>query len=345
VVQSGASASSSSGGVVVTAGAAHGSGGAVRVAAGASSTGRGASTHVTGGAGATRGGDAQLLGGNVLSGEARGGSVRVRGGAGRGGDGGVLITDGSGALRLGVSPRTGVSVASRGSSSLSVFSGSTLALGVGSESEGLVSHGDASVTGQGVMRMRANKLMSHVPLDTVQVISPSDRRIKRDIQDIDQEALMHRLMRLRVRRYKYSDEWREVRGLASDTSVRGVIAQEVREVMPEYVTVTDEMRFDEKGFNMTDFHEVDKVALVIDLLAALQARHRRLSVGANAATASGSVSISTMVATEASTRSGHVSVTSGRATRGGSGSVSLRTGGATSGGGSGDIPICARWLS
>jgi len=196
-------------------------------------------------------------------------------------------------------------------------------------------------SGQGVMRMRANKLMSHVPLDTVQVISPSDRRIKRDIQDIDQEALMHRLMRLRVRRYKYSDEWREVRGLASDTSVRGVIAQEVREVMPEYVTVTDEMRFDEKGFNMTDFHEVDKVALVIDLLAALQARHRRLSVGANAATASGSVSISTMVATEASTRSGHVSVTSGRATRGGSGSVSLRTGGATSGGGSGDISLAA----
>jgi mucin-19 len=85
-----------------------------------------------------------------------------------------------------------------------------------------------------------------------------------------------------------------VRGFDGST-VRGVIAQQVRSVMPEYVSVAP-MSFPEKNFDIPDFLEVDKLKITIDLLAALQAQQRRLTVGAHAPERSGSVAISTAAA-------------------------------------------------
>ena len=46
-----------------------------------------------------------------------------------------------------------------------------------------------------------------------------------------------------------------------------------------------------QGFAMEQFHELDKQQIAIDLLAALQAQHRRFKVSANTAQTSGSVQI------------------------------------------------------
>jgi len=141
-----------------------------------------------------------------------------------------------------------------------------------------VFHHDDAQPGVVPFRIRGNKIFSHVPAELVEVISPSDRRIKQDIRSVNEDDLMHRMLKLRVKTYRYTDMWRKVRGIA-DTTVRGVIAQEVREVFPEYITVNDEMRFDEAGFRLEDFHEVNKIRIAIDLVAAMQSRHRRFSYG------------------------------------------------------------------
>lgn len=185
-----------------------------------------------------------------------------------------------------------------------------------------IAHGDATTKSGVVMRVRGQKIFSHVPADIVEVISPSDRRIKRNIENIDEEDLLQRMQRLRVTSYQYTEDWREVRGI-DDVRVRGVIAQEVHEQFPEYITITDRMHFEDKGFDLEDFHEVNKIRIAIDLLAAMQAQHRRLTIGPN---------------DPAGKRSGNLDLQTARGGLGGfanstdgssSGNVTLRSGDAT----------------
>ena len=93
--------------------------------------------------------------------------------------------------------------------------------------------------------------------------TPSDRRIKKKIADIDEDALLQRLQSLEIKRYRYSDEWRRVRGI-KDIEVRGVIAQQTRVTFPEYVNVVEKLSFRGTGFEMEQFHEVNKDNLAID---------------------------------------------------------------------------------
>ena len=54
------------------------------------------------------------------------------------------------------------------------------------------------------------------------------------------------------------------------------------------------MTFEDKGFSLEYFHEVNKQAITIDLVAALQAQHRRLNIGNNSESQTGSIKISTV---------------------------------------------------
>jgi len=85
----------------------------------------------------------------------------------------------------------------------------------GAASDLTISHGASSVANETIFRVRSDKLISHVPADIVQVISPSDERIKREIESVDEDSLLQRLLKVEVKRYKYTDEWRRVRGLDS----------------------------------------------------------------------------------------------------------------------------------
>ena len=83
--------------------------------------------------------------------------------------------------------------------------------------------------------------------------------------------LLDRIKQIQLREYGYTDDWRELRGLESnDVRVRGVIAQELRQVFPEHVEILDELIV-KQGIKLTDFHQVDKQGLVMDVIGAFQA--------------------------------------------------------------------------
>jgi hypothetical protein len=104
--------------------------------------------------------------------------------------------------------------------------------------------------------------------------------------DTDSDSLLHRLQKLSVTKYRYTDEWRASRSL-QDTEVRGMIAQDVAQHFPEYVDIGDE----QSDLGLEQFHAIKKQDLAVDLIAALQARHQHFQVAANSAAASGSVSV------------------------------------------------------
>ena len=110
-----------------------------------------------------------------------------------------------------------------------------------------------------------------VPVQVTTVQYSSDERIKKDIEDVDTLDLLDRMRDIELREYGYTDEWRSVRGLSNDIRVRGVIAQELRQVFPEHIQVLDELDMEDDGINFKDFHQVDKQGLVLDLVGALQA--------------------------------------------------------------------------
>ena len=208
----------------------------------------------------------------------------------------------------------------------------------------------ASVGGKVPFKVSPNKVWSFVPAEIVEVISPSDRRIKKDIELVDTDHLLQRMQKIGVKKYRYTDEWKKVRGLKEedvgvDEQVRGVIAQEVFENFPEYIHRTPMFSLPEKGFFREDFHEVNKIRMTIDTIGAFQAHHRRFEVGPNAPTSSGEIIVSTADAgsyrffdaasktspdsTEGT--SGNILMTTGSANQGASGSVSVRSGPSTGG--------------
>ena len=83
------------------------------------------------------------------------------------------------------------------------------------------------------------RAVSTVPLQVTTVQYSSDARIKKDITTVDTGDLLDRMRKIGIREYGYTDEWRKVRGLEeNDVRVRGVIAQQLREVFPEHIQVS-----------------------------------------------------------------------------------------------------------
>ena len=111
----------------------------------------------------------------------------------------------------------------------------------------------------------STRVVSTVPLQVTSVQYSSDIRIKKDVTDVDTSDLLDRMREIELREYGYTDEWRQVRGLEeNDVRVRGVIAQELRQVFPEHIEVLDELSMKEKGIDFENFLQVDKQALVMD---------------------------------------------------------------------------------
>ena len=72
-----------------------------------------------------------------------------------------------------------------------------------------------------------------------------------------------------------------------------MIGQEVAQLMPEWVSVVDELSFPEQGFALQQFQEVNDRQVLYDTLLSLQAQHRRLKLGPNTEDASGRLDITT----------------------------------------------------
>ena len=70
-------------------------------------------------------------------------------------------------------------------------------------------------------------IVASSPIQATLVQYSSDIRIKKDIEAIDEDSLLERIKNVRIRSYRYTDEWRAVRNDVPDKRVRGVIAQEL----------------------------------------------------------------------------------------------------------------------
>ena len=133
------------------------------------------------------------------------------------------------------------------------MAGGNIISSVAGDGEFLVEVNESSSASFTNFRIRKEKVISHVPIQVPEVRSPSDERIKTQIEDVDGEDLLHRLQSIEVKNYRYTEEWRKVRGI-DDIETRGVIAQQVRKVFPEYVDVSPNLEYQDKDFNLEDFH-------------------------------------------------------------------------------------------
>lgn len=82
----------------------------------------------------------------------------------------------------------------------------------------------------------AGAIVAHVFLAGFSINFLSDRRIKKDIKEIDDESALEKFRLLKPSKYKYIEPLLSGR---TDKEVYGYIAQEVAEVLPEAVTICD----------------------------------------------------------------------------------------------------------
>jgi len=227
----------------------------VTVRAGGSVKGAGGDVALVAGTGGVQGGSVVLSGGAA---SAQGGSVVLQAGAGSL-SGTVRVLDAQGGVHFEVDQHGQVDMASSPGQELHLQSGGSINIASGPGAETDFLSADSVSLGQVNMRIRSDKVYTHVPLHTVEVLQASDKRIKEDIEPIDYDEVTHRLMKLTVKSYKYTKQWQQIRG-ADDTRVRGVIAQEINEVFPEYITVNPVMAFPEKNFSITNFLDLTRLS-------------------------------------------------------------------------------------
>ncbi|XP_053252740.1 myelin regulatory factor isoform X2 [Podarcis raffonei] len=100
------------------------------------------------------------------------------------------------------------------------------------------------------------------------LMHPSDIRVKDDIQEVDTTEQLKRISRMRLVHYNYKPEFAATVGL-ENTSETGVIAQEVREILPEAVKDTGDMVFT-SGRTVENFLVVNKERIFMENVGAVK---------------------------------------------------------------------------
>ena len=90
---------------------------------------------------------------------------------------------------------------------------------------------------------------------------------------MDTAAVYRGFTNVSLATYRYSEAWATLRGINTDLSVRGVIAQELKHIGPfnSRVEIAD---YEDDDFVLEKMFKVDKQGLVLDLIAAVQAKHK-----------------------------------------------------------------------
>ncbi|XP_074854142.1 myelin regulatory factor isoform X2 [Carettochelys insculpta] len=100
------------------------------------------------------------------------------------------------------------------------------------------------------------------------LMHPSDIRAKEDIQEVDTTEQLKRISRMRLVHYNYKPEFAATVGIES-TSETGVIAQEVKEILPEAVKDTGDMVF-ANGKTIENFLVVNKERIFMENVGAVK---------------------------------------------------------------------------
>ncbi len=100
----------------------------------------------------------------------------------------------------------------------------------------------------------------------------SDRRVKENIQDVDPEESLNKILALRVKTYNYTTDF--VNGTRQKGVEKlGFIAQEVKEIIPQAV---ENRNFETLELKIPDFHYLNHDAIFTEAIAAIQELHRQL---------------------------------------------------------------------
>ncbi|XP_074481743.1 myelin regulatory factor-like protein [Sebastes fasciatus] len=100
------------------------------------------------------------------------------------------------------------------------------------------------------------------------VMQPSDRRAKENIQEVDSEQQLKRITQMRIVEFDYKPEFASTMGI-DHTHQTGIIAQEVKELLPSAVTEVGDVNCSD-GEKIHNFLMVDKEQIFMENVGAVQ---------------------------------------------------------------------------
>lgn len=103
-----------------------------------------------------------------------------------------------------------------------------------------------------------------------QIVHPSDLRAKQDFEEVDPKTQLKNVSGIKIYNYSYSDDYADHVGLPEDKRKdTGVIAQEVKEVLPDAVIDTGDVKF-ENGNEIKNLLVVNKDRIFMENVGAVK---------------------------------------------------------------------------
>ncbi|XP_059149701.1 myelin regulatory factor-like [Physella acuta] len=119
-------------------------------------------------------------------------------------------------------------------------------------------HPDENLTVHGNMRL------------TGHLTQPSDMRVKKNVQEINPKSQLENVSKLRIYKYSYKDEYASQVGIPRDNHVEtGVLAQEIKEVIPDAVQETGDVVLS-NGETIENFLVVNKDRIFMENVGAVK---------------------------------------------------------------------------
>ncbi|XP_066216853.1 myelin regulatory factor isoform X6 [Saccopteryx leptura] len=101
------------------------------------------------------------------------------------------------------------------------------------------------------------------------LMHPSDLRAKEHVQEVDTTEQLKRISRMRLVHYRYKPEFAATAGIEASAPETGVIAQEVKEILPEAVKDTGDVVF-ANGKTIENFLVVNKERIFMENVGAVK---------------------------------------------------------------------------
>lgn len=101
------------------------------------------------------------------------------------------------------------------------------------------------------------------------LMHPSDLRAKEHVQEVDTTEQLKRISRMRLVHYRYKPEFATTAGIEASAPETGVIAQEVKEILPEAVKDTGDVVF-ANGKTIENFLVVNKERIFMENVGAVK---------------------------------------------------------------------------
>lgn len=138
----------------------------------------------------------------------------------------------------------------KGSTPESIFHAGRVGINTERPDEPLVVHGNVKVTGH--------------------IIQPSDERAKTNIQELDTKEQLKNVANMRIVKYDYKPEFAQEVGVSpTEMNATGVLAQEVRRILPDAVKETGDLVL-ANGETIENFLVVNKDRIFMENVGAVK---------------------------------------------------------------------------